>query len=632
MSSPIRPTTKPFNLLLLALVAFGTVAALAPPRAGAWDLRIGTRTRLTSTTTVQGTRVGVDGYLRDNVGQGVPGMAISIDFEKVAGSTGVIRRDVITDRTGRYFVALSLPAGRYKGKVRYSGQQYYFEGAEVDLGEVQTRRGEVELSLQHPVVARQGWTVKAIVAAISGGEPVEHLPLEVTVGDAELAVETGDAGTVAFPVDLSEAKGGTFPISARLVDARDFLPSEARGSIRVIDRPSLSLEADLVRARLQRGLMLSGDFVDRFGGIGEQPVTLIVSSKGVETARFVAKTNADGGYEFFVAEDKLPVGDLEIEGLVTLARGESVVAPAASLHFDKTGSGTLLWLIGLVLGSSLMLIVGVGVRDLIIKRRREERDKPKRVSPRAARQPGVVAIDRTERPEHLLEAGDDAIGGILQDAQTKEPLANALVRLSEDLGQGIDALELPTHAEVKTNDEGHFTFEPPPRGNYVLIGQKRGYVSGRVRLSVPHKGRFSWVGFPLTPVRVVVRDLYEGLVEDLAMRNAAWGRMTPRQVYRLLVKAVARVVAGEHVSALDEGFGAFESALGELLAATRGERERLTGARLVEVFTHLIEEVYFSQRMHDEQIIQISERLADAIRQIAKERAFSLDADEEDES
>lgn len=601
------------------------------PEAGAWDLRIGTRTRLSSNVRVQGTRVSVDGTLRDNVGQGIPGMGISIDFERLRGSTGVIRRDVVTDRTGRYYVSLTLPAGDYKGTVHYTGQQFYFEGSEVELGALRTERGEVALELRHAAVGRRHWTVQGAVSAVSAGEPVEGLPLEVQVGEVPLKVETGGAGTASFAVDLAEAQGPWLELSARLVDTRDFQPVTTTGRIRVIDGPELTVGARAVRARLQRGLQVEGAFTDRFGGVGGQPVTLVVSSQGVETARLIATTEEDGGYAFFVADDQLPSGALTVEAMVTLARGESVVAPAAVVRFEKTDSGGLLWIIGGVLGLCLGVVAGFGVWDRLKRRRREVAQRPHRVSVASAREARLVAMDPAERPEGVGAAHSEGVAGVLWDGQADRALKGGTVAIHLDVGARVDVAGLgePMQARV-TDARGSFSFEAPEPGRYVLVGRSRGYVTATHRFVAPHKGKLAWVRFPLTPVRVVVRDLYSELVDDLCRQDAAWGRLTPRQVYRILVKAVERVVSGQLVGPGDEGLEAFRRSLAALLEATRGEREALSGPQLVETFTHVIEEVYFSQRLHDEQIIAIAERLAEAIRRMARDRGLPAVADPED--
>lgn len=621
------------NVALLATVVIGAVHLGVSEPVSAWDLRVGTRTRLTSAVRVQGTRVSVDGTLRDNVGQGIPGMGVSIDFERVRGSTGVIRRDVVTDRTGRYYVGLTLPAGEYKGTVHYTGQQYYFEGSEVDLGTIRTERGTVELGLRHAPVARRHWTIQGAVAAVSGGEPVEGLPIEVSVGEVPLQVETGGSGTASFPVDLTETRGPWMELTARLIDARDFHPASTSGRVRVIDGPALSVEAENVRARLQRGLQIEGAFNDRYGGIGGQTVTLVVSSAGLERARLQAVTEEDGAYSFFVAEDQLPEGVVSVEAVVSLARGESVVAPAATVRIDKTGGAGLLWVIGGVVGLCFVVVAAFGARDLWRRRRKTQAERPPRTSAKQARQARIVALDPAERPPSVAAAPAEALTGVLWDGQTDKPIVGGRVELFRNPGSAVELTSgLAPDAVQVTDARGYFEFPVIEPGSWVMQGRARGYVMASHRFSAPHRGRLSYFRFPLTPVRVVVRDLYTELVEDLSRQNAAWGRLTPRQVYRLLIAAVERVVAGQALGPSSEGLEAFRTSLAALLEATRGERGPLGGAELVETFTHVIEEVYFSQRMHEESIIAISERLAAAIRKLARERGpgAMLEVDDEE--
>ncbi len=596
-------------------------AAWPAPQAAAWDVRVGTRTRLTAAVRAQGTLVSVEGFLRDNVGQGVPGMGVSLDFTRQGEGGAVVRRDAVTDRAGRFALTTTLPAGTWQGRVAFSGQQYYFETAEVDLGPVRTARGEVQLSaLTPPVALRSRGSAVVTLGALSApagaqaAEPVSGLKLLFQAGSAPpVEVQTGSAGTVPVSVDLGEVEDATLPLTVRLADTQHFREARASASLRVLGAPSLTLEAAAVRARLERGLRAAGALEDRHGGGPGLPVEVAVYQGQDERARLRATTDADGAWEVFIPEAQLPEGALRVEAAALLGPQDRLEAAPVVLAFQRTGLGWTPWALGGALALALLGAGGLAARDALRRRQAEEAAKPRRVTPQQARTPGIAAAPAGSRPARAASAGRDSLAGQLWDDHAQLPIPGAQVTLRR-------ADPAAPVLQVTSDEDGAFAFDAPGEGAWRLEAAARGYVTASHAVALPHRGDLSWFRFALTPVRVVVRDLYAALVEDLARDHARWGRLTPRQVYGLLLAAVAELRAQQSVAAPAEGWTAFEASLQRLRADAAEDAPPLDGPALVEALTHLVEEVYFSQRAYDEDIIAVTERLTATLRDAALKR------------
>jgi hypothetical protein len=148
-------------------------------------------------------------------------------------------------------------------------------------------------------------------------------------------------------------------------------------------------------------------------------------------------------------------------------------------------------------------------------------------------------------------------------------------------------------------------------GRYALRVTSLGFVGASYKFSIPHGGELALFRFPLVPVRVVVRDLFEDLSEDLTREREVWGRLTPREVLKLALRALAEVEPSDA-----EGRVAFEESLERALGQ---EPASLAPNEAVSAVVSVLEEVYYSRRLHDEQLARVVERLAALLR--AKEAA-----------
>lgn len=587
----------------------------------AFDLRIGARTEMSARVESKGTRVALDGYLRDNLGQGLEGEIIQIEFEPVdEAEEAYYSRDARTDRTGRFYLSLALDPGQYRAVLTYTGREHYYERSSL-VDTVTSERGAVTLSLQAPpLLDRRAGAVSIRVAATHGPAPVPNLRLTMEVDGDAADVVTGPDGIATVPFDPERADRILVPMRLSFEGSKAFEAAEVTSSVRLLDDPSLSLSARNVRARLERGVSVEGEVVDRRAGVSGALVDLVLVQGGLEVARYSTRTQDDGGYQLFVPEDRLKEGRLEVRARLSVA-GRALREETTTLKVTRTGGGLLPWLLAILLGGSVLVMLFVTARDWwrSWQRRRPRRSHKSRRALTEARAPGLMPITPVEGARQVPD-GPQTIAGVLWDRQLSAPIAGGHVSLFHGgpRDAALEDLEAAA-APVVADERGRFNFADLPPGAYVLSARAKGYVSARASFKVPHGGALSHFRFPLTPVRVVVRDLYEEMVEEVVRESGSWGRLTPRQLRTRLLLAVEDAIEPDgRFPGGGEGFAAFKARLEQALKASRGDAE-IGPVEVVEAVVTVLEEVYYSQRLHDEALVEVMERLVVQVRHHAQE-------------
>ncbi len=605
----------------MALVVLLTVVLEALP-AHAFDVRVGTRTRLTARIEAEGTRIAIDGHLRDNLGQGVEGEVIQVEFEPggQVGADAYYSRDARTDRTGRFYLSINLDPGTYATRLTYSGREHYYGRSAIE-DSVTSQRGEVGLGLQVPrLLSRTSGPVRVRVAATNGATPAVGLDVRVAINGEETEVETGKEGTASIPLDPSTVSGSIVRIQASFAGSIAFEPAEAEALVRILDAPQLTVEASNVRARLDRGVRVQGSVVDGDAEIPEALVDVVLVQKNLEVGRYSTRTDEDGEYDLFVAEDRLQEGPMEVQARLSVG-GQVLLERSTTVQVTRTGGGLLPWLLAALLTGSVFVLGGFVARDWW--RVRSKRRKPSRGRQRqtlaAARAPSIVPVMDDGDDEAAAPAGPTSIRGVLWDRQKEMPIDDGQVELLLDnKGAGADPDELSAAAEpVTTGSNGAFAFRDLEPGRYVLRAKSKGYISVTYGFKVPHSGVLSRFRLPMTPVRVVVRDLYEDMVEEVVYEQSSWGRLTPRQVRQRLLASLEAITTGDFPGGR-EGYDAFKERLEQVLSASR-EGAPMDAQAVVDAVVEVLEEVYYSQRRHDEALAVVMERLVDQLHTHASE-------------
>jgi hypothetical protein len=594
--------------IVMGIVAIATLCIGAP--AHSHDLRIGTRTNLSAKVSTEGTLVRVDGYLRDNVGQGVSGEIVTVEFERVENPTGIASGDARTDRTGRFYRVQRLGTGTFRGSIHYSGREHYYASSHFDF-RVDSKRGTLLLALEAPKFVVGGNPLDVRVVATSAGRPLAGIPLRVSMGSDSLEVETGKRGVATLTLDADASSAGQTVILARFVGDLDYADAGARTTVRVLDGPAWDdFAATSVYQRLRRGVRAEGHFSDRGGPVSGVPVEVVLSGAGAQITRFSTETDEDGALQIFLSESSLEPGRAEVVAVAQVGSAK-IATDQVAVVVTKTGTGLVAKMLGLAVCVLVLLIVAG--REMVgdfRRRRPETAPKRVRVSLEAARAPAVSTMPRPDSQDFAVDGQDaDGLAGVISDAQTKEPVSGARVVVYDGQAELIQ--------DTTADASGVFRFQGIRAGSYEMQARAKGYVTAVFPFDMPHGGQLAWFRLPVTPVRVVVRDLYEGLVEELGTTRDPWGRLTPRQTVALMLDAV-RAPAAPSRDDLSEGYQAFRERLAAVLEARR-TGEALRGEDLVSAIVEVLEEVYYSSRLHDEAVATIMERLTLDVRARARE-------------
>ncbi|MGE3455303.1 MAG: carboxypeptidase-like regulatory domain-containing protein, partial [Kofleriaceae bacterium] len=184
---------------------------------------------------------------------------------------------------------------------------------------------------------------------------------------------------------------------------------------------------------------------------------------------------------------------------------------------------------------------------------------------------GGLVIARPGIVSTLRRAADDGFAGVVRDTVRGRPVSEATVKLV--LGD--------VERAILSARDGSFALENLAPGEWRAEVGAAGHVTERFTVPIPHRGELRGARIDLVPVRERVFQLYRRAAEPILPEPRLWGIWSPRQVV-------------DHVRAKRPS-----PALAEL--------------------TDFVEEVYFSQRLSPETILETaSARVDHAIRERAR--------------
>ncbi len=568
-----------------------------PKDAAAHDIRIGSRTALSANIKVVGTYVTIDGFLRDNLGQGIHAEDVRIDFEPAGSGRAPVRRDARTDRTGRFHLKQRLAPGSYGAVVSFAGHQYYLDAARFELGSVSTERSDLELLLQAPkhTSSNKGQSVMSL-SALTSGQPAEGVDVVVRYGRIKSTVRTGANGGLTLPLDLKQAQDGKLRLWARFEGSPDFRQTETSAEMRVVTDGALALEAENVRLRLRRGLRVRASLADQEGPVEGVSIAFTLKQGQTELLR-AASSDEDGIVELFVPESELQSGPMEVKARASLEDGAVFEARPVMVQVTKTGFGLFYWILSGFFALGFVALVVAYLRQNTSKKSPKEEPPPAAEILKRARRATLAQVSTGAAPP--LSPQEDRIIVRVVDAQTGGRPSGVDLVLKDGESRAVEA-------EVY---DGDYVLAAIPRGTYILSCTALGYVTTSSPVKVPHSGALGFVELQLTPVRVVVRALYREFVEAVIDKDR-WQQRTPRQVYAYL-RGILEDDTMMPANA-PEGYAAYRKEVATLLAArtdTSGDTT-LSYEQAVAALVSMLEEVYYSDRLADESLIPIAETLS----------------------
>jgi hypothetical protein len=198
------------------------------------------------------------------------------------------------------------------------------------------------------------------------------------------------------------------------------------------------------------------------------------------------------------------------------------------------------------------------------------------------------------------------VSGVVLDGDTGQPIRLGEVRVTCGPTEQVDVFPIAT--------DGAFCTAPLQEGRNEMRFKVPGYVGAELSVTIPHRGKHSYVEVYVCSVRAWVRYLYQQLVAELPLPlsegRARWGLMTPRQVETTLSRAYARLDA-ETSAALEP----FRETLTESLRCG----VVVSDERVLRALTRLVEEVYYSGRDYNEEMIDLCSRLIEAVKAVVAE-------------
>lgn len=549
----LRSSTACAAAVALALALVGL------PRGSAAPITVSIRARaeltLHSVRRVDDGRVVVRGVLRDRVtGAGFPDQSVRV-------SAGAASATVLTGGDGIFSTFLDAPPGPVDVRLEFAGAGG-IDAASVVSDDIDPSKAPVDLTM-----TAQATPLGALVTvtATADGLPLE-LPVTVRVTPADADEPHKDSRLVTgkpTAIKRADALGtGSRRFTARFdgdaghgpatTSAIVVLGSDTRTELGFADA-SVPFDAT-VRAR--------GRVTDPDGApIAKVTVTLVTGDKRRLGS---AVTGADGKYAIDVEADLLGAGR---HALVASAETrEAWLRPSQSPPaFLEVGAPRPAPVAITIAAFAATALTALGF--IYARRRREQKvvAASERTEARVADEPrGGLEHGKASLVSTLRRASDHGFAGLVRDSVRGRPVAGATVLLA----LGAEA------RRTESADDGRFALEALTPGEWTARVAAPGHLAEKFTVSIPHRGELRGVRVDLVPVRERVFSIYRGAALPLLPRAELWGIWSPRQI-------VDHVRAHRPPPAL--------SAL-----------------------TALVEEVYFSARISDEDLIPTAEARAAA--------------------
>jgi hypothetical protein len=500
--------TRGLAMAFLCVLGWSGAAAAQPLVRVRAESRIELRTRRLPDAVV------VEGVLRDDLGQPLPGRPVQIRIEAVGGGGFAVREETTTDARGEFRLETPLPIGEYLLRATFREDDVYqrfeaqrrldLERADVRLRVIVPEGGRLDLDVAlHPI--------EVIAESDEGGAGLSIQLLDEL--DRPLTEGTTDAeGHVAFVLHASViGPPGAGRLKARSQpDARH---AEAQTEVPIVRfrRTELILFSNSDAASPGDTIRFAGSLRDSMGPLDGKAVGLFARAPGSSEEIHLATTLTGAGGDL-TAEAAIPPG---LDGTVEVrARFQSDTPGRASsesgpVAIQVRGVSSTPW-------PWLLVPMAICALVLVVIARRTPKRLEKTAPPPATRPAGIEAAPR----RGLLADRSDLAGKVL-DARDDEALAGATIELQRAEGETRTML---------ADDQGRFAFETLEPGRWTLKIGRAGFAPEASQVNVPHRGEWSAVRIRLASLRSLALDRYRPVALAVLSGSREFGVWTTREI------------------------------------------------------------------------------------------------------
>ncbi|MBP8808712.1 MAG: carboxypeptidase regulatory-like domain-containing protein [Kofleriaceae bacterium] len=544
-----------FIVACAVAVAAAASATWAPPRAWAAPtvtIKARADLALTSVRRTDDGQVLVKGALTDRAsGAGLGGADISIQI-------GPVQATAITGPDGTFDATLAAPPGPVEVALAFAG------GDLLDAATLSDRVDPAKLPIDMTLSTAVTPTGVTVTVVTSADGIAVTLPVAIRItpaGADQPARELAQVSGRPFTIARADALGpGARRITARFAGDPGHAPATAATVVELASDTAVEAEIPSTAA-FDATLRIRGRVLDADrNGVAKVTLTLVDDQKRRLGS---ATTGADGRFSIATEASLLGTGR---HGLVVIATPrETWLRPSqSSVGFVDIGQPRPA---PVALTIAAFAATALTAAAFLWARRRRGRPAlaatdGAEVGPEIAR--GGLEAARPGLVSTLRRAADHGFAGAVRDAHRHRPLEGAAVTLT----LGAEA------RTVATSADGRFAHEALAAGEWSAQVSASGHVSERFTVSIPHRGELRGARIDLVPVRERAFAIYRTAALPHLPRPELWGIWSPRQIV-------------DHV---------------------RAARPRPALAAL----TERIEEIYFSGRVAEEDLLPGLERAATA--------------------
>lgn len=507
------------------------------------------------------------GRLKDkDLGVGIPRQMVRINLTIDGQQQRFTAR---TDERGRF--TLDLPGveqQRFNVSMEFSGAKTY-AAARPPAQELDISKKTPVLQISAPSELES--TTRRIPIELRTtveGQPAS-LQLQLRTGRRSMAVRTNGVGKAKIEVPTESLGGpGIVTLRARFLGDTRLNPTTAQVDTLVVSKVELSLSATRQSVRADDDLELTGQISAAGGGI--QSVTINLEVMGRH--EMSSLSGVDGRFSFRLTAKDYPPGELDLIARFSpdvIWRREASSNDVKITILPPTPIPVRLYVIPAVITAVIMLALVMIRFGPAIKVRLATEPDGQTVSDTKATEEVVRSGARFSRTglRGLIKQASD-IHGVIWDPVDKRPVVGAMIQIR---GAGGALLEL------RSGGGGRFKVPGLSSGVHQVRVGMHGYVSERFTVQIPHRGNLHGLRVDLVQVRVRVLEIYRAVALPLLPERDAWACWTPRRLCR-------------HVGSV------------------AGQRQWY-----LERLTDLLEEVYWSPVLADEQLVDHARELRSSL-------------------